>query len=79
LAARQALAEKAAWEFMSTQKPHFTYTSLCIPLIIGPPAQVIDSMDALPASCAELWSLFSGKRQDLSKTPWPYWIDVRDV
>ncbi|KZT60841.1 NAD(P)-binding protein [Calocera cornea HHB12733] len=76
--ASKSLSEKAAWKFMEEEKPNFTLTSLCAPIIYGPPAQVIASMDTLPASCYEMWAIFSGKQQDLSRTLYPWFVDVRD-
>ncbi|KZP00299.1 NAD(P)-binding protein [Calocera viscosa TUFC12733] len=77
--ASKSLSEKAAWNFVETEKPKFTFTTLCAPLIYGPPVQVIDSMDTLPASCAEVWTVLSGKQQDLSHTLYPWFVDVRDL
>jgi len=36
--ASKALAERAAWDFMDTQKPQFTLTTLLPPWVYGPPS-----------------------------------------
>ncbi|EJU06665.1 NADP-binding protein [Dacryopinax primogenitus] len=77
--ASKALAEKAAWRFIKDRKPQFGFTTFCPPMIYGPPLQPFDTVDQLNFSCAELWEIMCGKQQDLSSTPWPQWIDVRDL
>jgi len=48
-------------------------------MIYGPPMQPLNTLEDLNFSCAELWEIMCGKQQDLSHTPWPEWVDVRDL
>ncbi|GAM38419.1 hypothetical protein TCE0_033r09123 [Talaromyces pinophilus] len=71
-------AELAAWEFIQEKKPHFDIVTLCPPMVFGPIAHPIKSLDHLNESNAALWEIAQG----LSPLPTarvPFWIDVRDL
>jgi nucleoside-diphosphate-sugar epimerase len=48
--ASKAFAEKAAWNFMEIEKPSFTLTTIMPPLIFGPIAGTVSSLDSLNTS-----------------------------
>ncbi|EJT98088.1 NADP-binding protein [Dacryopinax primogenitus] len=73
------LAEQAAWDFIAHHKPHFTLTTICPPLVFGPPLQPVDSMSELNTSADEVWKLMNGSCGVLPPTLIPTWVDVRDV
>lgn len=78
--ASKTFAELAAWEFMQVKKPGFSLTTMNPPLILGPPAPWLVSMDSINTSNERLRDLCQGKWKDeLPPTASWYWVDVRDV
>jgi len=77
--ASKEFAEKAAWDFIETEKPGFTLTTLCPPMVFGPPPQPFTSMDNLNESVGQLWQLFSGQAKEVPFTGFPGFIDVHDL
>lgn len=78
--ASKTFAERAAWEFVQSQNPHFSITTMCPPLILGPPTPWLQSVDSINTSNERLVGLLQGKwRQKLPPTASWYWVDVRDV
>lgn len=67
--ASKALAEKAAWDFVEREKPRFTLTTVCPPMIIGPPEQVITSFSRLNESVKEVWGVLD--KPDVPPTAFP--------
>ncbi|CAE6452307.1 unnamed protein product [Rhizoctonia solani] len=74
--ASKILAEKAAWNFVETEKPSFTITTLCPPFVYGPADQVTNIHD-LNASSAQIYAVFEGKT--LAPISGYVWVDVRDI
>ncbi|KAG9127084.1 methylglyoxal reductase (NADPH-dependent) gre2 [Ceratobasidium sp. 392] len=60
----KALAEKAAWEFIETEKPGFDLATICPPTVTGPALQEITDLNKLNTSSAISYNI---------------WTDVRDV
>jgi len=77
--ASKELAERAAWEFMESEKPQFSLTTFLPPMIYGPPMQPVTSLDHLNESLAQLWGMFSGKVKEVLPTRVPVEVDVRDL
>ncbi|KAG9120902.1 methylglyoxal reductase (NADPH-dependent) gre2 [Ceratobasidium sp. 392] len=69
-------AEKAAWEFMRTERPDFALTTLCPPFVFGPAEQVTRT-DQLNESIGQIYEAFEGKA--LVPLSGYVWVDVRDV
>ncbi|EJU03780.1 NADP-binding protein [Dacryopinax primogenitus] len=76
-AASKAIAEREAWDFVKQPNGTFTLTTLCPPMVYGPPMQPVTSMNGLNESVEELWHLFTGKVSDIPVVP--VFIDVRDL
>ncbi|XEV01561.1 hypothetical protein FSHL1_006848 [Fusarium sambucinum] len=77
--ASKTFAERAAWDFM-LKKPGFSLTTMNPPLILGPPAPWLASMDSINTSNERLRDLCQGKwKNELPPTASWYWVDVRDV
>ncbi|KAJ1310164.1 hypothetical protein OPQ81_006908 [Rhizoctonia solani] len=74
--ASKILAEKAAWNFVETEKPNFTITTLCPPFVYGPADQATSIRD-LNASVAQIYAVFEGKT--LMPISGYVWVGVRDV
>jgi len=75
--ASKKFAEKAAWDFIEEEKPHFDLTTLCPPMVYGPPEQELSSLSKLNTSSAEIYGYFSGTGQTRNGV-W-LWVDVRDI
>jgi nucleoside-diphosphate-sugar epimerase len=78
--ASKTLAEKAAWNFIEKQQPTFTIATICEPMVYGPRADNLKSLDDLNTSNANIWKLVtSGKDATIPVARIPWEIDVRDV
>lgn len=76
----QTFAEKAAWEFVEKEKPNFDLATINPPLVFGPVAHYLDSLEALNTSNQRIRDLIQGKFKDgLPPTGTFLWVDVRDV
>ncbi|KAG8852355.1 methylglyoxal reductase (NADPH-dependent) gre2 [Tulasnella sp. 330] len=75
--ASKKLAEMAAWDFIKEKNPTFAMTTLCPPMVYGPPEQEVSSLAKLGTSGDELYGIFTGKAQP-ENSVW-IWVDVRDI
>ncbi|KIO21177.1 hypothetical protein M407DRAFT_80654 [Tulasnella calospora MUT 4182] len=75
--ASKTLAEQAAWDFVKEKNPRFTLTTLCPPMVYGPPEQEVPSMVKLNVSNLDIYDIFNGA-SDPRYGVW-VWIDVRDL
>ncbi|KAG9018648.1 methylglyoxal reductase (NADPH-dependent) gre2 [Tulasnella sp. 427] len=75
--ASKKLAEEAAWDFVKKQKPSFSLTTICPPMVYGPPEQEVTDLSKLNTSAADMYALFTGQKE-ASNQAW-IWVDVRDV
>ncbi|KAF4628917.1 hypothetical protein G7Y89_g9235 [Cudoniella acicularis] len=78
--ASKTFAEKAAWDFVKSEKPSFTLTSLNPPMVYGPVIHSLSSLDSINTSNVRFVSLLKGS----PSTPCPptvnyLFIDVRDL
>jgi nucleoside-diphosphate-sugar epimerase len=72
-------AELAVWEFVKNENPSFGITVFLPALIFGPPIQPVKSVANLNFSVSLLYSLFNGQNTTIPATPFPSYIDVRDL
>ncbi|KAK2595280.1 hypothetical protein QQS21_006995 [Conoideocrella luteorostrata] len=80
--ASKTAAEKAAWKFMSKEKPGYDLVSLCPTMVFGPflPGSKPKAIQDVNTSNLMVWSVVSaGKDQSVPPTKGPCWVDVRDV
>ncbi|GAA5987316.1 hypothetical protein JCM11641_002681 [Rhodosporidiobolus odoratus] len=75
--ASKKVAEEEAWKIAKEDKTQWKLTTICPPLISGPPPQVLESFDSLNTSAAAFWGVVDAK--EVPPTPFPVWTDVRDV
>jgi nucleoside-diphosphate-sugar epimerase len=77
----QALAEKAAWEFMDKEQPHFDLAALNPPLVYGPIAHHLESLEGLNTSNQRIHDFLQGKVEgpELPPTGTFLFTDVRDI
>ena len=78
--ASKVFAEKAAWDFVEKEKPNFTLSTLCPPLVLGPIIHYLQGLDNLNTSNQRIYSIISGKtKEELPATGTFVWVDVRDL
>jgi len=75
----KTLAEKAAFDFVANEKPNFSISTLTPPMVYGPIAHSVKSMDALNTSSADLYRLFNGTLTSVPETGFWAYVDVRDL
>lgn len=77
----KTLAEKAAWEFVDTEKPTWDLVTVCPPLVLGPVVHHLASLESINTSNDRVVQLLRGGWKDgiPSQGPVSLWIDVRDV
>ncbi|KAB5593820.1 NADPH-dependent methylglyoxal reductase GRP2 [Ceratobasidium theobromae] len=73
------LAEKAAWDFVEAEKPHYDLVTLCPPMVYGPVTQEVTDMKKLNTSSAPFYEIFSGQTKELAGPGVWLWVDVRDI
>lgn len=77
--ASKTFAEKAAYDFVENQKPHFSISTICPPMIYGPVIQGVTSTSHLNTSAADVYRLMNGSSKDVPPTNFFAFCDVRDV
>ncbi|OCK76200.1 NAD(P)-binding protein [Lepidopterella palustris CBS 459.81] len=81
--ASKKFAEKAAWDFIETEKPNFDLVVLNPPMIYGPLRHSVPKIEDLNESTMRIWNLFL-KPENTPKTEMPpnglhLYVDVRDI
>ncbi|KAJ7108065.1 hypothetical protein C8R43DRAFT_937003 [Mycena crocata] len=69
-------AERAVWDFVRNEKPHFSVTSIVPPVILGEAAQPFTSMVDINQSSRVLWRIIDAKV--MPATPAYVCVDVKD-
>jgi len=78
--ASKTFAERAAWDFVEKEKPNFTITTFCPPLVIGPIVHYLNDLSALNTSNQRTRNLITGQNKDeIPDTGTFIWVDVRDL
>ncbi|PVH77833.1 NAD(P)-binding protein [Cadophora sp. DSE1049] len=78
--ASKTFAEKAAWDFVETEKPSFTIATLCPPLVLGPIVHYLNDLSALNTSNQRVRNLITGQnKESIPDTGVYLWTDVRDL
>ncbi|KAJ8060110.1 hypothetical protein OCU04_011720 [Sclerotinia nivalis] len=77
--ASKAFAEKAAWDFVKENKPNFNLSIICPPMVYGPNAQNVTSLDHLNTSSVDIYRLINGSEKTVPSTNFFGFVDVRDV
>lgn len=78
--ASKAFAEKAAWDFVEKEKPNFTLSTVCPPLVLGPVVHYLQTLENLNTSNQRIAAIMTGKAKDeLPPTGTFIWVDVRDL
>jgi len=77
--ASKTFAEKAAWEFVEKEKPNFSVSCICPPMVYGPAAHTVTSLEHLNTSSADIYRLMNGSEKTVPETQFFAFVDVRDV
>lgn len=79
--ASKTIAEKAAWDFIEENSPHFGLCVLCPTMVFGPlySTKLISSLKELNFSNKIISNLLFSAGSELPPTKNPVWVDVRDV
>ncbi|KAK4902696.1 Glycine-rich RNA-binding protein 2, mitochondrial [Elasticomyces elasticus] len=78
--ASKTFAERAAWDFLEKEKPNFTISTMCPPLVLGPIVHYLNSLDGLNTSNQRIRDIMQGKAKDeIPETGTFIWVDVRDL
>ena len=77
--ASKAFAEKAAYDFVEKNKPSFTVSTLCPPMVYGPNAHHVEAMNKLNTSSTEIWKLINGTQTTVPPTGFPAFANVVDL
>lgn len=76
--ASKTFAEKAAWDVIKNDKPHYDLVTFCFPFVFGPLVHPVTKTDDINVSNKGIWAVASGANP-LPVCPSPTWIDVRDL
>jgi nucleoside-diphosphate-sugar epimerase len=74
----KTIAERAAWDFVKTEKPNFSVATVTPPMIYGPMLGEVDNMSKLNTSSADIYRLFNGSLKEMPDTDFYAYVDVRD-
>ncbi|GAB7363644.1 hypothetical protein MBLNU230_g4214t1 [Neophaeotheca triangularis] len=78
--ASKTFAERAAFDFVEQEKPNFSISTMCPPLVLGPIVHYLNSLDALNTSNQRIRDVTLGKMKDqIAETGTFIWVDVRDL
>ena len=67
-------------EFVQKEKPQFSITTLCPPMIYGPPIHSPPRLSELNESNSQLWKIISsGRDAEVPIAHTPLYVDVRDI
>lgn len=76
----KALAEKAAWNFVETEKPNFDLVTANPPMVFGPVVHFLNDLNALNTSNERVRNAMRGDwKEKVPETGIFVWIDVRDL
>jgi len=77
--ASKKFAEKAAWDFVDTQKPHFDIVTIVAPMVYGPMLYEVTEK-TLNESSSAIWKLVNaGKEAQVPPARSTIFVDVRDL
>ncbi|KAL6693869.1 hypothetical protein J3F84DRAFT_350582 [Trichoderma pleuroticola] len=77
--ASKTFAERAVFNYVEANKPNFTVTTMCPPLVYGPIIHSVSDIKSLNTSSGDINRLFDGSEKDVSDTAFHAFVDVRDL
>ena len=64
---------------MSKNKPSFSLSTICPPMVYGPNVNTVKSLDHLNTSSADIYRLMNGSERSIPETSFFAFVDGRDV
>lgn len=78
--ASKTFAERAAHDFVAKNKPNFSVSAICPPMVYGPAVpNTVTSFEHLNTSSADIYRLMNGSEKTVPETSFFAFVDVRDV
>ncbi|KAK3650535.1 hypothetical protein LTR56_006240 [Elasticomyces elasticus] len=77
--AAKKFGEVAAWEWMQTENPSFSFTSIHSPWVFGPVLGGVKDLDQINATTGMIWNLVNGSLRELPQDYIFGFTDVRDI
>ena len=77
--ASKTFAERAAWDFAEKNKPNWDIATILPPMVYGPNAHAVSSVDHLNTSSADIYGLINGSKSEVPTNAFWAYVDVRDV
>jgi nucleoside-diphosphate-sugar epimerase len=77
--ASKTFAERAAYDFVEKNKPNFSVSSICPPMVYGPNTNTVKNLDHLNTSSADIYRLMNGSEKTVPDAAFFAFVDVRDV
>ena len=77
--AAKKFGELAAWEWMKTENPPFSFTSIHSPWVFGPVFGGIKDLDKINTTTGMIWSLINGSSKEVPADYIFGFTDVRDM
>ncbi|GAA6056229.1 hypothetical protein JCM3770_002098 [Rhodotorula araucariae] len=75
--ASKKLAEEEAWKIAREPETKWKLSTICPPMVFGPPLQVIESLKSLNTSSGAVWSVVDAEA--VPETQFPVGTDSRDI
>jgi len=67
-------AEKVVWDFVETEKPHFSVTVFLPTIIIGPAIHHVDNLKKINFSNDIIYLYINGTNKRIPATPFPSYV-----
>ncbi|RFU72883.1 cinnamoyl- reductase [Trichoderma arundinaceum] len=77
--ASKTFAEKAAFDYVKENKPNFSVTTLCPPMVYGPILHSVSDVKAMNTSSGDIYRLIDGSEKNVPDTLIWAFADVRDL
>ncbi|KAG5913226.1 hypothetical protein E4U53_004950 [Claviceps sorghi] len=79
--ASKTIAERSAWQFVDEVRPRFDMVTLCPPLVFGPVAHALRTLDGINTSNQRFVDLVQGRwnKEILPTLGVNFFVDVRDL
>jgi nucleoside-diphosphate-sugar epimerase len=69
-------SEKAVWNYVETEKPHFSVTVFCPALLIGPALHHVDNMKSINFTNDVVYMYIDGAHQRIPPTHFPSYVSL---
>ena len=77
--ASKTFAEREAFKYVEENKPNFSISTICPPMVYGPVEHGVNDMSKLNTSAADIYRLMNGSEKEVPENMSFAYVDVRDV